>query len=174
VSKRASPEFHWLDAALAGIVAGVLATVFQLGCWWLAGEPAVELLFRDARLTAAMVMGPRALPPPWTFDASIFGVATLAHFALSIAYGLVLSAMLSAAGARLGRLLRLVAGAAFGVALYAINMHGFTVMFPWFAPARGGITLATHAVFGIGVVFAYDMWHSPVAGSGNPDRAEPR
>ncbi len=102
VSKRASPDFHWPDAALAGIVAGVVATVFQVGCWWLAGEPAVALLFRDARLTAAIVMGPRVLPPPSTFDASIFVVATLVHFALSIAYGLVLCAA-AVAGRRASR-----------------------------------------------------------------------
>jgi hypothetical protein len=174
VSKRASPDFHWPDAALAGIVAGVVATVFQVGCWWLAGEPAAALLFRDARLTAAIVMDPRVLPPPSSFDGSIFAVATLVHFALSIAYGLVLCAVLSLAGERLGRLWRLIAGAAFGLILYAVNMHGFTVAFPWFAVARGGITLTTHAVFGMAVVAAYGMWRTPRAGSSQPDRAEPR
>jgi hypothetical protein len=174
VSKRASPDFHWPGAALAGIVAGVVATVFQVGCWGLAGQPPAALLFRDARLTAAIVMGPRVLPPPPTFDASIFVVATLVHFALSIAYGLVLCAVLSLAGEHLGRLWRLVAGAAFGVVLYAVNMHGATVAFPWFAVARGGITLATHAVFGMAVVVAYGMWPTPTARSNQPDRSAPR
>ena len=174
VLKRASPDFHWPRAALAGIVAGVVATVFQVGCWWLAGQPAVALLFRDARLTAAIVMGPRVLPPPPSFDASIFAAATLVHFALSMAYGLVLCAVLSLPDERLGPWWRLFVGAAFGLILYAVNMHGATVAFPWFAVARGGITVATHAVFGMVVVVAYGMWPTPAARSIQPDRSPPR
>lgn len=153
--KDGARRFDWRSAALAGIAAGIVATAFQSGAWWIAAEPVTELLFRDARMTAAIVMGPRVLPPPSTFDASIFLVATLVHFALSIAYGLALCAALSLAGERLGRPERAVAGAAFGGVLYAVNMHGFTLVFPWFATVRGGITLATHAAFGAAVVIAY-------------------
>ncbi len=152
-------------------MAGVVATAFQVGAWSVAAEPVTALLFRDARLTAAIIVGPRVLPPPSTFDASIFMVATLVHFALSIAYGTALCAMLSRSGERTGRLPRLIAGAAFGLGLYAVNLHGLTVVFPWFAVARGGITLATHAVFGASIVIAYEVWRPRAGASIQPDRA---
>ena len=149
------PSFHWRRATLAGTTAGIVATFFQIALWWLASEPLPTLLFRDARLTAAIVMGPRALPPPASFDAPIMLVATLVHFALSIAYGLMLSAMLSRPSMRLSLLRYLFAGTAFGLALYAINMYGFTLFFPWFALVRDWITAATHAVFGVVVAIVY-------------------
>jgi len=75
----------------------------------------------------------------------------LIHFALSIAYGLTLSAFIS----RLSTAAALLAGAAFGLALYAINMYAFTFFFPWFAAARDWITAATHVVFGVVVAAVY-------------------
>ena len=36
--------------------------------------------------------------------------------------------------------------------LYAVNLHGFTLLFPWFVAARGGITLTAHIVFGVAVM----------------------
>jgi len=30
-----------------------------------------------------------------------------------------------------------------------VNMHGFTLVFPWFAQARDWITLAAHVAFGV-------------------------
>jgi hypothetical protein len=130
------PSIHWRSAALAGIAAGVVATVAQIALWWAASEPLPAILVRDARLTAAIVMGRQVLPPPATFDWSIMLVATLVHFALSIAYGLTLSLLIS----RLSTPRSLLAGAAFGLFLYAINMYGFTFVFPWFAAARDWIT----------------------------------
>jgi hypothetical protein len=148
-------SFHWRSATLAGITAGIVATLFQIALWWLASEPWPTSLFRDARLAAAIVMGPRALPPPVSFDAPIMLVATLVHFALSSAYGLMLSAMLSRPSMRLSLPRCLFAGAAFGLALYAINMYGFTLLFPWFTLARDWVTVATHAVFGVVVATVY-------------------
>jgi hypothetical protein len=148
------PSIHWRSAALAGIAAGVVATVAQIALWWVSSEPLPAILFRDARLTAAIVMGRQVLPPPATFDASIMLVAILVHLALSIAYGLTLSVFIS----RLSTPLSLLAGAAFGVFLYAINMYGFTFVFPWFAEVRDWITAATHLVFGMVVAAVYKAW----------------
>src|SRR3977135_4387947 len=89
------PSIHWRSAVLAGIAAGVVATLVQIALWWAASEPLPAILFRDARLTAAIVIGRQALPPPATFDWSIMLVATLVHFSLSIAYGLTLSVIIS-------------------------------------------------------------------------------
>jgi hypothetical protein len=111
------------------------------------------MLFRDARLTAAIVIGRQVLPPPATFDWSIMLVATLVHFSLSTAYGLTLSVIIS----RLSTSLSFLVGATFGLFLYAINMYGFTFVFPWFAAARDWITAATHVVFGVVAAVVYKI-----------------
>ena len=148
------PSIHWRSAVLAGIAAGVVATLVQIALWWAASEPLSAMLFRDARLTAAIVIGRQVLPPPATFDWSIMLVATLVHFSLSIAYGLTLSVIIS----RLSTSLSLLVGAAFGLFLYAINMYGFTYLYPWFAAARDWITATTHIVFGLVIVAIYKTW----------------
>jgi len=147
------PMVHWRSAALAGIAAGVVATVAQVVLWWALSEPLPAILFRDARLTAAIVMGTGVLPPPATFDGSVMLIATLVHFALSIAYGLALSILI----ARMSTALALLAGAAFGACLYAINMYGFTLVFPWFVAARDWITAVTHVVFGVVAAVVYKI-----------------
>ena len=56
---------------------------------WLAFTGAFpHALFRDARLTAAILLGQGVLPPPSTFDTVIMLISALIHFALSIVYGL--------------------------------------------------------------------------------------
>jgi hypothetical protein len=147
------PSIHWRSAVLAGIAAGVVATLIQIVLWWAASEPLPAMLFRDARLAAAIVIGRQVLPPPATFDWSIMLVATLVHFALSIAYGLTLSVIIS----RLSTSLSFLVGATFGLFLYAINMYGFTFVFPWFAAARDWITAATHVVFGVVAAVVYKI-----------------
>jgi len=135
----------------AGIAAGVLATLVQVMLWAVFTDEFPALLFRDARLTAALVMGSRVLPPPAGFDAFVMLVATVIHFALSAVY----TALLAQLAARLEGCAAVPMGAAFGVALYAVNLHGFTELFPWFAQARGWITLAAHVAFGMTASFAY-------------------
>jgi hypothetical protein len=104
------------------------------------------------------------LPPPATFDWSVMLIATLVHFALSIAYALALSVFIS----RLSTPLSLLAGAVFGLSLYAINMYGFTFVFPWFAAARDWITAATHGIFGMVVAAVYKTWPMRASRSANP------
>lgn len=60
---------------VAGMSAGVIATVAQLVLSRLAGMPLPETLFRDARLTAAMVMGTGVLTPPSTLQWDIMLVS---------------------------------------------------------------------------------------------------
>jgi hypothetical protein len=155
--KNEMPDIHWRSAVLAGIIAGVVASVAQVALWWASSEPQAAMLFRDARLTAAIVMGREVLPPPATFDGSVMLVAALVHFALSIAYGLTLSVFV----ARLSTPLSLLAGGAFGLFLYAINMYGFTFLFPSFVVTRGWITAAAHVVFGTVAAMVYKMGPLP-------------
>jgi hypothetical protein len=138
-------------AIYAGIAAGILATLVQIVLWAVFTDALPAIIFRDARFAAAIVMGRGVLPPPATFDWEVMLVATLVHFALSVAYGLILCRLT----ARLRAASSLLAGAVFGLCLYAVNMYGFTSIFPWFDDSRGWITAATHVAFGMSAAGAY-------------------
>lgn len=132
-------------AVVAGIVAGILATLVEMLLWWVAGFAVRETLFRDAGFAAAIVLGRGALVAQPAFAWPVMLTATLVHFALSVVYAGLLSAVI----ARLSPRASIAAGAIFGLALYAINMYGFTLIYPWFAATRDGITASAHVVFGI-------------------------
>jgi hypothetical protein len=146
-------SLSWIRAAGAGIIAGVMATVVQIALWGAFTDELPYILYRDARLTAAILMGPSVLPPPSTFDLKIMIVATVIHLALSIAYGL----MLALAIHRLSMTLALFCGLVFGLILYVGNMYGITNIFPWFSAVRDWITIVAHAVFGVSVAAAYKV-----------------
>ena len=136
---------------LAAIVAGTLSTLAQMLLWVAVGEDAWSLLLRDARLTAALVLGEAAPSPSAGFDARTMLTATGIHFALSI----IFAALLLPVAKRLALLPSLLAGVGFGALLYFVNLYGFTSIFPSFTQARGGITLAVHLVFGMAVTLTY-------------------
>ena len=138
-------------ATLAGLLAGVVATLLQLMLWSLHAFALPETLFRDARLTAAIVLGHEVLPPPPTFDWRVMIVATCVHFALSIVYAIVLAAAIGRLSMRAG----LAAGTLFGLVLYVVNMYGFTALFPWFEATRDGITAIAHVAFGAAASATY-------------------
>jgi hypothetical protein len=119
--------------------------------WWAFTDALPGILFRDARFAAAIVMGRGVLAPAATFDGSVMLAATVVHFALSIVYGLILAAAIS----RLGPLSSFLAGAAFGLLLYAVNLYGFTTLFPWFEATRDAVTVAAHVAFGTVAAGAY-------------------
>jgi len=138
-------------AVYSGVAAAIGSTLAQIALWLIFSDAFPAILFRDARLTAAIVMGRGVLPPPASFDWRVMLAATLVHFALSMLYGLILSWLMS----RLATPLSTIVGAAFGLILYAANMYGFTVVFPWFEAARDWITLASHLVFGVVAALVY-------------------
>ena len=119
--------------------------------WALFTDTFPSVLFRDARLTAAMLMGRDVLHPPATLDSSIMLVAACIHFALSMAYGVMVAIMTS----RTGTGTAISIGAGFGASLYVVNLYGFTAIFPWFAQVRDWITLVTHIVFGATAAATY-------------------
>lgn len=138
----------WLVAAVA---AGTLSTVVQVLLWLLFTDHWPAILFRDARLAAALLIGPSVLPPPSTFDVTVMAVATVVHFALSLLYAVLVALLVERRPAR--RVV--IVGAAFGLVLYVVNMHVFTWIFPWFAQARDWITVVAHLAFGIVAAVAY-------------------
>jgi hypothetical protein len=153
-SATPAPALMLSGAVAAGVGAGIIATGIQLVLWWMFAIPLPDMLWRDARLAAAIVMGRSVLPPPATFEWSVMVMASVVHFALSICYGLVLAPVLS----RLHERYALAAGALFGLLLYVVNMYGFTGMFPWFEATRDGITVAAHVAFGVSAAALYTRY----------------
>jgi hypothetical protein len=138
----------WLIAAAA---AAALSTLVQTALWLAFTDAFPAILARDARLAAALILGIGVLSPAADFDAMVMVIAAVVHAVLSLLYTALLVPLVE------GRSLRLAAafGAAFGVALYAINLYGFTVLFPWFVAARDWITAAAHVAFGISGAVVY-------------------
>jgi len=141
----------WTAAILAGLAAGVLATIVEIVLWLVFTDALPGILFRDARFAAAIVMGPSVLSPTPDLDWRILSVATIVHFDLSVVYGLILCAMIW----RLHMLSSLVVGALFGALLYVLNMYGFTAVFPWFATTRDWITFVAHVTFAMTAAGTY-------------------
>ncbi|MDE2260432.1 MAG: sodium:proline symporter, partial [Betaproteobacteria bacterium] len=125
-----------------------LVVLMQTLLWLIFTDDFPAILFRDTRLTAALVLGSSVLSPSATFVPSIMLTATLIHFAISIVY----TAFVAALTARLDATRALLAGLGFGIVLYLLNLYGFTAIFPWFVQARGWITLITHGLFGVTAV----------------------
>jgi hypothetical protein len=160
LAPRALQGRLWINAAMVlvvGLGAGVIATVAQLVLWWLTGTPLLDTLFRDVRLTAALVMGSGVLTPPLMPQWDVVLVATLIHFTLSVIYALIPAYQVG----RLRTVPMLFAGALYGIAIYGVNLYGLTVFFPWFAVARNWVTLVTHLVFGIALA-AGCQWFAKV------------
>lgn len=149
VSRRArSSTIDWSAAVWAGVIAGAVFLVLEMMMvpLFLDGSP-----WAPPRMIAAMVLGKGVLPPPATFDLGILMVAMAVHFALSIAFALVLAVF----AARRGRGVALGVGAAFGLVLYLVNFYGMTAIFPWFAMARNWVSVFAHVVFGLIAAWAY-------------------
>ncbi|ALX16510.1 sodium:proline symporter [Burkholderia cepacia JBK9] len=142
----------------AAFGAAVGSTVIELLLWPLVGDDALRNLLRDARLTAAIVMGRRVLGSAGGFDPLIMGVATLVHAALSLVYAAALARLVHGLSLRAA----LLAGGAFGLVLYGVNLYAFTARFPWFIPVRGAITLVAHLVFGITAAAVYCVARRPL------------
>lgn len=142
---------QWRAVIWAGVMAGIVSTLIQVLLWLIFTDDFPSILYRDARLTAAMVLGELVLPPPATFEAGVMLTATLIHFMLSITY----AALLAFITERLTVVPALWAGIGFGISLYIVNLYGFTTIFPWFAQTRGLITLIAHAVFGLTAISVY-------------------
>lgn len=81
---------RWYVMIWAGLVAAVVSTLIQILLWPIFTDDFPAILYRDGRLTAAIVLGGNVLPPPATFDAGIMLTATLIHFMLSITYAALL------------------------------------------------------------------------------------
>jgi hypothetical protein len=140
---RISTEDLAKRALLTGWIAGTLATVAQLLFWLAFTKDLPDILYRDTRMAAAILLGPGVLAAK--MSPYLWVVAGVLHFSLSILY----AGIIVLATARLRFAARLLAGVLAGAAIHVINMYGFTNVFPWFAASRDPITFAAHLVFGM-------------------------
>lgn|SRR5574340_58781 len=146
--RRASRRLRRIAGVIAiGIFAGSVSTLAQIVLWLLFTDAWPGILYRDARLAAAIVRGPAALGASAGFDLSVMTLASAVHAVLSVLYA-ALFCRIACAVSR-----PVLGGTLLGAALYVINMYGFTAVFPWFAAARDWITLSAHVVFGVACTF---------------------
>lgn len=141
----------WSAALAAGAIASIVFLVLEMLLLPLAAGMSPWVA---TRMIAAILLGQGVLPPPATFDPLVFFVALLLHLALSLLYALVFVRLLW----RLRTSSLLLAGIAFGIVLYLVNFHVFTLLFPWFTELRGLPSLVVHAVFGLVVAWVYSAF----------------
>jgi uncharacterized membrane protein YagU involved in acid resistance len=158
-------RLNWRAAAWAGVAAGIVSTMVEIVLWSVHADALPQIFLRDAGFAAAIVMGPGVLSPPTAVAWKLLWVATFVHFALSLTYAMAVSLLIRP----LRTLPSLLAGAAFGLVLYGVNMYGFTIAFPWFEATRGWITAAAHVAFGVAAAGTYRL----VVGANHvmPDRS---
>jgi uncharacterized membrane protein YagU involved in acid resistance len=151
-TEGAMPTKHsvsWKSAIWAGVIAGVVFMMMEMGLVALTGGSP----WGPPRMIAAMAMGRDVLPPPASFDAVIMIIAMGIHIVLSIVLAIVFAFL----AARLGMGMAVLAGAVFGLVIYLVNFYGFTALFPWFAMARNMISIVSHIAFGVVLALSYKL-----------------
>lgn len=143
-------------AASAGVIAGVVFMMLEMA---LVGTIGGQSPWGPPRMIAAMVVGEGALPPPATFDMGLMMVAMVIHLVLSVLLGVVLGWIIS--HWRMSFTTAVATGAIFGLIVYFVNFYGMTAIFPWFAMARGAISIVAHVAFGVVLGWAYHAIASP-------------
>jgi hypothetical protein len=143
-------RLNWKAAISAGLIAGLIFMVLEM---ILVGTIGGGSPWGPPRMIAAIAMGSEVLPPPASFDLGMFVVAMMVHFALSILLGIVFAAIAEAARWRTAAASAF--GLVFGLLIYLVHFYGMTALFPWFAMARGAISIFAHAAFGLVLGYAY-------------------
>ncbi|HEY0823494.1 MAG TPA: hypothetical protein VGD76_06875 [Ramlibacter sp.] len=135
-----------LSEAAAGVVGGVVA-----GAAYLVAQVSFTAAVRPEgaaeplQRIAAILMGPGSAPPPAAFSFTVFGMALIIHFGLSMAFGRIVAAAVWRRRAATA----ILAGALAGLALYAVNFGWIAPLaFPWFEDSIGWVTIVDHALFG--------------------------
>jgi hypothetical protein len=142
----------WSAGAWAGVIAGIVFLVLEMGMVWLfMGESP----WAPPHMIAAMALGKDVLPEPGSrapFDMAILATAMMIHFPLSIVYGLIGAWLVH----RFDWVGGLVIGAAFGLAIYLVNFYLIApVAFPWFTMAQNWVSAFSHIVFGAVIGLCY-------------------
>lgn len=139
----------WSAAVQAALVGG---TVYFLMNLFVTPALAGGNAWVQVRLLASIVMGPKILAPPATFDAGALFAALTVNFALAILFGLFVAWVLH----RWGLIVGIVGGALLGLALYLVVFYSLTWFFPQFFAMNGRGYLLSHVVFGAAVGGIYE------------------
>lgn len=142
----AEGEASEVSGPVAGVIGGAVA-----GAAYLLAQVSFAAALRPGAAAeplqriAAMLMGPDTAPPPAEFTFTVFGMALIIHFGLSVTFGRLVSVLVwrrrTAAG--------ILVGALVGLGLYAVNFGVVAPSaFPWFADSLRWATAFNHALFG--------------------------
>ena len=143
-------RMDWKAVIWAALIAGIVFMMLEMALVATVGGGSP---WGPPRMIAAMVMGKGVLPPPATFEMAPMLVAMLVHFTTSVVYAAILGWVISSR--RLGLGMSLLVGTLFGLLLYLVNFYVFTAVWPWFAMARGMISIFAHAAYGLTLGWAY-------------------
>jgi hypothetical protein len=144
----ATRQYRHLTSIGAGLVGGAVFLVVELVFLPITNHLPADWILR---LISSLMAGPIALTHPAGQIGGLLITALAVHAALSTSYALVLCRMedeLSVAGS-------IAASALMGFAIYLVNFYLMTFVFPWFASARGGATIAAHVLFGVTTALAH-------------------
>lgn len=168
LDRRERRETDWFAAGVAGFAAGAVLMVVEFA--W-AATVGTEGPWRISQLVAALSLGPgKALQASsHVFDFGIVATALVTHYALGVAFGLLLGLVVAGFHAGASLAVMEVIGAVFGLALYLINFYGIAIAFPWFVELRGWSALIAHLVFGMTVSMLY--WRLARRGHVGPGEA---
>lgn len=145
-----SPD--WPAAAVAGFVAcAFFSAVEMLMVLLVSGQSP----WVPSRMVAAILLGPGVLAQPATFDVSIVAMALVVHSAIGVVLGVVLGAIVAPFQLDSDVITVSIAGAIFGLVVYAVNFYVMTQWFPWFVASRGWTMVAGHVIFGAFAGYMY-------------------
>lgn len=127
---------------VGGLIGGVVYFVFAIAITIaMGGLPAVETPLRQI---GAVVLGEQALSTEYNLTTAVVA-GNIVHFALSAIYGAILALIAQMLG--LGGKSLIVLGAAYGLAIYAVNrLLIFPALFPWFMANDPLIQSVLHAL----------------------------
>ncbi|MCM2303917.1 MAG: sodium:proline symporter [Elusimicrobia bacterium] len=144
----------WGAAGWAGLAAGAAFVLVQTFSGLVFGGGGSE---EAVRRLASVALGEIALAAGTPLTPLVFFAAAAVHIPLSLIYARVLAAMIHG----MGPARSLAAGALFGAALYYVNYHVISEVFPWFVSARGPAALVSHLVFGLLAAGIYERLTRP-------------
>ncbi len=112
--------------------------------------------WRIPQLVAALVLGAGSLQAPGdSFSIPVVALALTIHYALGIAFGLVLGWVIAGFHWETSVPVMQLFGVGVGVLLYFFNFHVLTQLTPWFAELRGWPTFLAHVLFGVSTALLY-------------------
>jgi hypothetical protein len=151
----------WRAAAVGGFFAGaVLLVLGGIAMWDMGGNPGEAL-----RMVSAVLLGRDVVIHAAPIDAGIVLTALIVHILLSLAMGFVLATIMALFTLDSSIGMASIVGAVFGAAVYWVNFHAMTRVFPWFVDARGWMAVVANIVFGLIAAEAYVRFERKGAGT---------